>query len=395
MKKLLSFLHVDHVGFLELMLAFYPIVAGYQYGSIPMSLVWALLMDMIAFTRIRKPMRNVILVIVFSFVILHDVVVWMSNGMSITHLNFIISIIVFSTSIIIIAPALNFEKLVGSLYLIAFLVCGGIIYHFILLLSGRIITPIPLPFLPAPDISSRLFMEAHRPCSFFWEPAAFVTYMLIPLFISLVKKDWPLMLFFLFCIFLSTSTNGIILAPLMIAVYILFSRQNLSGKSLYAIILFAMCIWLFNSSLFDAGVDKLERTDASSNVRLSNGPWLVSQMPSEHIVLGIPYHSVNEYLSRGGVVDGSRIDPSRNFYLSDFWRVLVSYGIFGLILHLSVYFYFIQKDKTLIPYITILLVAQFSQSVAFQSTYVFQLCFILAYIRNNSNSSVRTMAISN
>lgn len=395
MKKLFSFLHVDHVGFLELMLAFYPIVAGYQYGSIPMNLVWALFMDMIAFTRIRKPMRNVILVIVFSFVILHDVVVWMSNGMPRTHLNSILSIIVLLTSIIIIAPALNFEKLVGSLYLIAFLVCGGIIYHFILLLSGRIITPIPLPFLPAPDISSRLFMEANRPRSFFWEPASFVTYMMIPLFISLLKKDWPLMVFFLFCIFLSTSTNGIILAPLMIVVYILFSRQKFSGKSFYTIILFAMGIWLFNSSLFDAGVDKLERTDASSNVRLSNGPWLVSQMPLEHIILGIPYHSANEYLSKGFISDGSRIDPYRNFYLSDFWRVLVIYGLFGLILHLLVYFYFLRKDKTLLPYIIVLLVAQFSQSIAFQSTYVFQLCFILAYIRNNRNSFVRTTAISN
>lgn len=387
MKRLLSFLHIENLGLLELMLAFYPIIMGYSYGPFPMSVLWLLLMDVIAIMRHKGILHYRLMVIVFAFVLFHEVAVLFIDNFMKSHVNVFLTLVIFLASIFIIAPALDYKKLKSSIYLIAYVVCGGIIYHFILLLSGSYISPIPLPFLPAPDESSRLFEDMNRPCSFFWEPASFVTYMLIPLFISLMDKDWKFMLFFVFCIFLSTSTNGIILAPVMIIVYATMGRQKITTKAFIMIALIGMGFWLFNSSLFEGGTAKLEGTDFTQNVRVSNGPWLVSQMPTNHIILGVPAYSADQYLS-DGYVTGDRIGERASFFLSDFWRVLVLYGVFGLFLHLLLFFNLAKKEKTLWPYIATLLVAQFSQSVAFRSTYVFQLCFILAYIAYCQNVSL-------
>ncbi len=380
MKRLLSYLHIENLGLLELMLAFYPIIMGYGYGSIPMSLLWLVLMDVVAFFRHRRLLHNRLLFFVYAFVLLHEFIVLFMDGFMSSHINTIIALVIYLASIFIVAPALDYKKMVGSLYLIGYVACAGIIYHFILLLSGSSsINPIPLPFLPALDDSSRLFEDMNRPCSFFWEPASFVSYMLIPLFLSLIDKDWKLMIFFVFCIFLSTSTNGIILAPIMIIVYAIMGKQKTMTKVFIMIALVGMVFWLFNSPIFESGIDKLEGTDFSENVRVSNGPWLVSQMPVDHIIFGTPTYSVDLYLSEG-YVTGDRVGERARFYLSDFWYVLIIFGVFGLLLYLLVFISFIRKDKTLWPYIATLFVALFSQSVAFRPFYVFQMCFILAYI---------------
>lgn len=394
MNKIREFLNIKEIGFLEVLLAFYPIVAGYQYGSIPMNVLWLLLIDIFAIARKQGFLQNRLLLIVFLFVIIHEVFVWITGGLSQTHLNYNIALIIMLLSVFIVAPALQYERLEGSIFLVGYFSCIGIIYHASLMLSGQVITPIPLPFLPKPDISSRFFEEGNRPCSFFWEPASYVTYMMIPLFVSLVRKKWVLMVFFVFCIFLSTSTNGIVLAPIMIAVYVLLGKQKIFGRIIGTVALLGMAYFLFNSELFVTGVDKLESTELGNNARTSNGPWLVSQMPPNDIIFGIPTHTVEEY-ARLGRVSTEQIFASRIFFLSDFWMVLVTYGIFGLVLHLMVFLHFARRDRLLWPYIVVLLVAQFSQNLAFKSLYVFQLCFIICFIQYQSNLKLNESSNNN
>lgn len=394
MNKILGFLNIKKIGFLEVLLALYPIVAGYQYGSISMNFIWLLIIDVFAIARKQGFLQNRLLFILFLFVIIHEILVWIIGGFRSTHFNYNIVLIVMLLSVFIISPALQFDRLEGSIFLVGYISCIGIIYHASLMLSGQLITPIPLPFLPKPDISSRLFEEGNRPCSFFWEPASYVTYMMIPLFVSLVKKKWILVVFFVFCIFLSTSTNGIIMAPVMVAVYVLMGKQKFFSRIIGVVAMLGLVYFLFNSELFVTGIEKLQDTEYDTNVRTSNGPWLVSQMPVEHIVLGIPTHTVEEYASLGNV-SMDRIYAYHSFYMSDFWRVLATYGIFGLILHLMVFFHFGRRDRLLWPYIVVLFVAQFSQSVAFKYIYVFQICFIICFLKNQLNIKLYESADNN
>lgn len=371
---------IGNIGLLELMFAFFPIISGYQYPGLPMGTLWILLMDFIALSRRKKIIKDNLLFFLYAFIIFHELVVFFATGLSITHLNNIFSTIVCLSGVIIIPGALDFKKLVRSLYIVGFIACIGIIYHFILLLSGKWITPILLPFLPAPPITSRAFEEMGRPVSFFWEPASFVTFMMVLLFISIVKKEWPIMLFFFFCILLSTSTNGIILAPLMLAIYVLGSKAKIVSKLMVVVILVSMSLFFFSSSLFEQGIQKAEETEFSENVRLSNGVKLVSTMPLGDIILGISAPNTDNYINENYTELRGFHGDTRNFYISDFWYVLVVYGIIGLILHLSTYLKFTLSEKRLLPYVVVLLVAQFSQSISFRSLYVYQFIFIFSFI---------------
>lgn len=381
MKRILSRLNIEKIGLLEIMLALYPIISGYQYGFIPMSLVWLLVMDAVAMTKKRQRLQEKLLMVVFLFVLLHEIVVWVITGFPSTHLNFILSTSICLFSIFIIAPVLQYDRLEGSLFLVGYISCIGLLYHFGLLLSGESISPIRLPFLPAPDMDSRLYEVSDRPCSFYWEPASFVTFMMIPLFISMIKKRWVILVFILLCIFLSTSTNGIILAPCMILVYVLMARQKTFSRVFVAVMLFGMVFLLFNSNFFEMGIDKLTNTNVESNVRTSNGPWLISHMPAEHIFFGLPTHTVEEYVDMG-FVSNERVRSHGGMFLSDFWLVWASYGIIGLVLYIISYIQFAYRERTLWPYIAVLLIALFSQSLSFRPLYVYQLCFILCYLRN-------------
>lgn len=382
MKKLISYLQLNQMGFLEIMLALFPIVTGYAIGPIRFGIIWVLIMDIIAFFKKKGLVRFPLLYVLFGFVILHEIFVLTITGAPSEHLNYIISMLVWLTGIMIIAPALDINKLIGSFNLMGIIVCIGLFYHFTLMVSGQIITPIKLPLLPTPDLESRLFEEGNRPCSFFWEPAAFVTYMMIPLFVSMTQKKWLLMVSWLFFIFLSTSTNGIILAPIMIVVYVLSQKGKFGSKLFYIVVVVGMAWFLNSSDIFEFGKNKMLETEVETNARLSNGPLLVAQMPTEHIIFGLPEHDLRHYLSFNNL-NVQFFSSNNGVFLSDFWRVLVSYGIFGLFLYLLVYFRLIRLDKTLLPYIIALYVAMFSQGLSFSSTYLFQLCFMYCWIKNN------------
>lgn len=385
MKYLLDYLHIKKLGLLEVLFALYPILGAYKYG-VPFNIIVIIIMDVFALiTRKKHRIENKLLVWLFAFILIHELIVFLISGLTSSHFNSIISTVILLVSFFILAPRFNYGKMVGALNIVAIISCIGIFYHLMMLFSGHLITPIHLPFLPEPDLSSRLFEEGLRPCSFFMEPASFVTFCMIPLFVAVYEKKYLLMSFYLVSIFLSTSTNGIVMAPIMI-LSSLFMQKKIGLPVFISIFILGGLFYFFvNSYLFEGGLEKIENTEMESNSRLSNGPWLVSQMPIEHIVLGIPVHTPQEYF-RLMSISTERIDSKDNFYMSDFWRVLVIYGVVGLTLHILSLLLFIRMETKLIPYLIVLLIAQFTQSIAFSSTYVFQFCFIMAFIYSHAPS---------
>ncbi len=376
-KKITEYFHLNKLGWFEFLFAMYPILAGYQYGSLPFNLLILLILDIWAIRKGAEPAKIKLLSIITLFILGHEIIVLLINDLDGTHINSIISTTVFLLSIFIILPAINYEKLVGALYVVGLISSIGIIYHVMLILSGNTVSPITLPFLPPLPSNSRAFEDALRPRSFFWEPAAYVTFMMVPLFIALIERKMLMVFFFFFTMVLSTSTNGIVLGALMITIAVLIGNYRLKYKFVLAAFLLATSYLFMTSPIFESGLDKIENTDAETNVRLSSGPNLVFNMPTEHILLGIPVHDVNEYYAAGNVKNarfGSEI------FLPTFWNVLVTYGIIGVVLHMSLYVFVIYKCRKLLPYMIVLIVSQFVQSVGFNSIYVYQFLFIFSFI---------------
>lgn len=366
------------VGGLELMAVLFPIIAG--YGS--WGMIWSIAMIVIAFFKSGgKGLQDKILLLCFAWVFLHTVFVWIVNGFSSTVLNHLFAMSLYLLTIIVVPRAIDYNKFVPSLYWVAIIAAIGLVAQFMTILAGGTVSPIAIPFLPKPDMDSRLWAVVSRPTSFFWEPSSYTIFTMFPLFISLINKQTLLSVFFFFSILLSTSSNGIFMAPVLIVTYVLFSKTKRSNKIFITIALALMIVFFLRSSIFDIGKNKIENTEFAENARIANGPALVKQMPAGDLFFGIQETTVMDYLTGSDL--GSDLDYLSGYFVSDFWYVWVMYGIIGLVFYLLVYFHIFKIEKSLLPYIIVLLIAQFTQSVSFRSMYVYQMICIWTFVIYN------------
>lgn len=191
MKRIISYLHLKEVGVFELLFVMYPILSGYRYGNIPMLLVILLLLDVVAIYkgRLRVRFDAKYLKLAAFFVVFHETILFVTmKSIPSYFVNLYISYIVIFLSIYLVAPMLNYRKLIGSFSWIAIISIGGLLYQYMILLGGGSVTPIPLPFLPALDEGTRVYSFLNRPSSFFWEPQSFCSFMFVPLFLALYEK---------------------------------------------------------------------------------------------------------------------------------------------------------------------------------------------------------------
>ena len=192
MRKICDNLDIRRFGLLEVLIALYPILMGYQYGSIPCTLLFLLVMDLLAlFRKTNFSLPSKYMKYLAVFVIMHEVILCATmKSLPSYHVNSIVSLLVIIPSIFVIVPVVNFEKLKGAINLIAVICMMGMFYHFIILQTGYYVSPIKVPFMPDMQSGTRLYSEVFRPCSFFWEPQSYCTFMSVPLFYSLIDKKY-------------------------------------------------------------------------------------------------------------------------------------------------------------------------------------------------------------
>ena len=382
MKKLLTYLEIGKVGGLELLFSLYMILVAYQYGSVPLSLLTLLIMDVIALCRpysdykiwksICKPMAWCM-----AFVVVHEFILYLMIGMGHSHMmNANIALIINVVSIFIIAPKLDFEKLIHSLMIVAIISAIGLVVQFVKILAGAHVSPILLPFLPNPGEQGRFDAIIRRPTSFFVEPAAFTTFMMVPYFYVVYKKHYLLAAGMIFIMLLSGSTTAIGLTFILLAVYACTQIIKLKYRVLVVLIGAIVMIVMFTSSLFEVGVNKMYNTEVETSIRLYNGVEIFLNTKPENLLFGVPYANLTDYCIKERI---PVIIYLKGVYCTTFWSVLVKYGIFSLILYLYGYWRMMKDCRDVIPYVVCLLVALFTQSIRYDSgTLVFQLCSIYA-----------------
>lgn len=392
MKSILAYLHLNKIGALELLYAFYMILSGYVYGPLHGTLIVLLLMTSLSFLIKRNTYQNMKeLFWLTGFVLMHELILSFHIIVPDYMLNNLFTTILVCVCIFPIANKMNYERMLGSLNWVAILSMAGIVYHFILIQSGHEVRPIPLPFMPDMNSSSRLYEFLQRPCSFYWEPAAFATFMMIPLFLALYEKKYIWAGIITTSMFLSTSSTGIIMSLVMIMATIFIQDVKIRYKIWLAIV-GAFLIWfLLNSSLFEAGVKKIVETDEESTIRLVNGPALVFNMPLQELVTGMKAANVHDYWKEGGFHSIDIIERDGFVFVPTFWLTLAKYGIFGLLLLLYLYISFLKK-RELIPYIVVIFISMFFQSLMIGGAgFAFQLIFLYVFRgyleRNNIKSS--------
>ena len=384
MKTLVNYLQLDHVGGLELLFAFYPILAGYSYGFLHMDLFLLLILDMMAMSRKKGILRCTPLKWFVVLVIVHEITVFLITGGSSTHLNNFISICIFIFSLFIIAPAINYEKLTGSISWVSILCMAGLLYHFLLIQVGHSVSPLLL--LPNPGGESRANEIGDRPVSFFWEPAAYAAYMLIPLFSFITERKFAWTGVIAFTILLSTSTNGIVYSFVILAIYAFSQKVKKSVKYGIMILSIVLAFFFATSSLFEAGRDKIDSTEYEKTSRLYNGPALLMNLPTEHLLWGIPRYNIYQYYSQTNYLGATYLmEKNEEIFVPVFYFIITKYGIFVMIIYIWYIIFLFRKDKRLWPYLTTVVLSMFVTSNILSSFWVYQMAFIFAFSKTDNS----------
>lgn len=386
MFKIADYLHLKDIGWLEMLFALYPILSAYSWGIVPLQLVMPLILILIAIMRCRGHFqKNRIykpILIFLGFYIAHEIIwLFVMSSVQFYFINATISGIICLGSINIIFPAINKKKLIGSIYFVAILSILGLLYHVLLIRMGGSVEPLKLPLIGF-DFT-RLDELGDRPSSFYMEPQAFVSFMLVPLFLALKENKLLWAGIIIISLFLSTSSTGIAISFLLLLFYVFTQKDKLWLKTLIIIGGVGLASLLVRSSFFEVGMSKMINTNIELNERLVNGPFVVQEMNPSDLVLGIRYANPYDYYRAGNVSNPFVTVSDNGMFVSSFWLVIIRFGIMGLLLYLNIFFKIINNYRDILPFILCIFVELFSNPDMIGSGFLFQFVFILSYIQYN------------
>lgn len=392
MRKLIQYLSLDKVGIIEIVLALYPILISYRYGIFILAQVILLALDLMVVLKGRTRILSFTpLVLFFVYYILHQIFGFIGFGLTQSYyINSFFGSIIYISSIFIIAPSVSFEKLEGSINWVSIICVLGLFYHVGLMISGELITPIKIPFLPDPDMSeTRVFDEGFRPVSFFMEPQSYVGYLIFTLFYAIRNNKYIWAIIVSLSIILSTSTTGIAMIPIMFFLSLFGEKKGMYKKLIFLMVLVGLGLFFLNSPLASMGLDKLEDTELSSNARTVNGPELAKVMDIEDYFIGVPYANGTDYYNSVASLKGSGAVPDRDgiIFLPGFWICLIIFGLIGLFLFLSIYFAIWRKNHNVLPLLGCLIVTLFTNPDFLNGFWVFQMIFLLSYVKTKKKNT--------
>lgn len=381
-----EFFGIEQLGGAELLMATYPLMAPYEYGFIKLSVIIPVLLS--TFLMVSPKKKYGCELSSFKYFLIYYVIhflLWVILLPSIPSYftnTFITSSIVL-TSVIIIIPYIDYKKLDSSINTIAIISFVGLLYHVVELRLGHSITPIRFPFLPDPDITSRVYEEALRPVSFFMEPQTYVSYMIFPLYLALKRHNivWALLL--ALSILLSGSTTGIAMIAIIWVAYLTTQKSSVYLKALLVCVFIGLVYFLFNSEYMTVGLDKLNNTNLEEDSRIVNGFIVLANMAPQDLVLGILDANISDYCNHTGVIN--KVFTSRSdVYVPALWISLIQYGVIGCLLYLNMYWKTLRANKNIIPIWLCVFVCLFTNPSFLGAEFA----FIIIFLSSHSYTSI-------
>lgn len=386
MLKIANYLRLKDIGWLEILFALYPILSAYSLGKVHLQLLMPLIFILIALkrcnARLTKKRIYKPILIFLGFYIAHEIVwLFIMNSVQFYFINAFISGIICLGSINLIFPAINNKKLIGSMNFVAILSIVGLLYHVYIIRMGESVEPLKLPLFGF-DFN-RLDELGNRPSSFYMEPQAFVSFMIVPLFLALKENRLLWAGTIIITLFLSTSTTGIAISFILLLFHILTQKDKLWLKIVIIVGGVGLASILARSSFFEVGMSKVNNTNIELDVRLANGPFVVQEMNPLDLVLGIRYANPYDYYLAGKLSNPFVVVSDNGLFVSSFWLVIIRFGIIGLIIYLYIFFKIIRNYRDILPFILCIFIQLFSNSDMIGSGFLFQFIFILSYIKYN------------
>lgn len=379
--KILDYLNIRQAGGIELYFATLLIFSAYSFNGIPLQVaLWCLFFILLFFKRKKTRAYNFKPLIALSvYVVIHGIVyLFIADG---NIVAFVLQIVHFGC-IFLALPIFNIERLKGSLNLIALICMGGLLYQWGLIATVGGVHPIEIPFLEMS--AKRLETFSVRPSSFFMEPAAYIAYMYIPLAFALIDRKFLWAILIILSGFLTSSTTGLLTSFIMLLAYVFTQKVDFRVRLTTVFVGALMAFLLFNMSQFETGIDKFEGTDVGTNMRLSQGPYVVGTMNSDEFVFGAPYDNAYQYCRSGRAPMVVFYDEE--VFMSTIWILILKFGFIGLFLYVFYYYKIMKECRQCIPLGVCLLVTMFSSGYVMGITFVYtSIPMLLIYYQNKRN----------
>ena len=382
LSKITEYLSLREVGLLEMSFALTPMMSGFGLGSLPMSLLmWVWLVALVILQgkmgkiQLYKPLLCFVL-----YWLLHQLLIMVIDDLNLN--GFLAQMICFIAAFSLY-PILNLQKLRGSLNWVAIISMLGLLFQWTQIARGTMVHPLEIPGLTRSDFL--LEKMSFRPSSFFNEPAAYVAFMICPLLFALIEKKYTWAVGIILSVFLTTSTTGLFVSFIMLCVSVAVDRKiKISNIIIIALIGGGLLLAFTHLDMFSVGLSKLEDTDASSNIRLTQGQYVVGTMNSNEFIFGVPYSTAYNYCIAGRAPDA--VFYGETVYMPTFWQILLLFGIVGLVLYINVYIQILKHCRTTLPLIVALFAVMFSSSYALGVSYFSTLIVLLVILKNYSSS---------
>lgn len=381
LRRFWGYLHLNDVGIIEMIFSFAIMLSGFALWSFPLSLgVWILLIAII-FVKGKTNKMHFFhpLLLMFIYWVIHTAFLLFVDDVNIFGT---IEQLLFFLSIFTIYPNISLTKLKGSLNWVAIISIAGLLYQWGMLSSGVLVHQLEIPGLTL-SIET-LDKISLRPSSFYQEPAAYTAFMMCPLTLSLMDRKYPWAIVMILSVFLTTSTTGIFVCFIMLFVS-LINQRRISKKTVIMVgmIMVISYFSLTRFEVFEYGINKIEDTDAETNVRLSQGPYVVSTMKSGEFIFGAPYSSPFRYCKAGRAPFVRYFGES--VFMSTFWQLILLYGVVGLCFYLNIYYKLFKKSRDTWPLLVCLCVVLFSSGYMLGVFYTFTTIVLLALSKNQTS----------
>ena len=398
LKKIVLYLGLNNFGLLEFLFAMYLILCGYHM-AFSSSVLVIILMCGLAIKRKRDKIKTNIyqpIVIFLIYYMLHDATLLFAVGPFSYYKSYIGNAIILG-SIPFIASSMNYQKLLSSINWVAIVAVLGLLYHMYMIVQGHYVTPIQLPFLSMNEerIQTLANMNFMRPTSFFIEPQAYVSFILVPLFLSLYHKKYIWSGVLVLSLLLSTSTTGVITAFLMLFFFFNFQSSNKRFSLVQSLVLMMIIVALYylfvSSSFFSGGYEKMQNTNFATTERLNLGITVVSSMSLWELIFGAPFFTTVDYCMANGLAH--LVDENGMAYVSTIWSMIFRYGIIGLLLYLYIFYYFVKQRKDVLPYVLVYVITLFSNPDTIGGFFAFSSIFIISFMLDGKSHQPKTKII--
>lgn len=230
-------------------------------------------------------------------------------------------------------------------------------------------------------------VDLTRPSSFFNEPQHYASFLLPLIYFKMIEKKYMLALFLSISIVFSGSSQGIIiLLSCWIYFFIFIYTGKNKGVIIFTLAISIIFVFLIENGLVNFMFGKILKTDFSTNIRIARGFGIWYGLPLKEKIIGIGNISVNEYILAKGYSLFWYRDPAIYSdaldFISSFSANFIFYGLFGGIAFIVLLLKLKTKiESQYIGLILIITISSFTQTLVFNSWYVFYFSLLLLLIK--------------